>query len=997
MELEEFYKCFGAQYEKEERASINTERLFDKIHSELRVNKEYVTAIKILRQDGFKVAALTNNWKLTTPVGRPASQEMATTLGPLFHCMVESCVEGVRKPDPRIFSILLDRLGPGIEPHQVLFLDDLGVNVKAARDMGFQTIKVEEPIQALREMEGILGEGIQLSHYIPGTIRVRADRRLDIDVLASYLNAQGVDGFQDVQSPNAEGRIADVRQFNHGRSNPTFYVRRQGPVSPSVETNAEYVLRKQPPGKLLKGAHAVDREYLIMDAVQDILPVPKLHVYCEDTNVVGTPFYFMDYVKGRVFRDPLLREVGSVKDKRALYESCVDILARIHQDVPVLGTPLEKLGSTELNYCSRQIRTWWKQYEASKTQDVKSMTLLHQWLTDNVPEQERACLVHGDYRMDQLIFHPQKSEVLAVLDWELATIGDPWCDVATSCLGYFLPKDFPLLPSLGGVREGKGIPTLNEFYGMYLERAGQEPNPHWPFYLSFSLFRAAAICQGVLRRSMAGQDSSPQSEKMGLLVDHLAKQGLAIIEGKISTNSQNSSAPYQYSKTSSGVRGYHSSSLAFRPDSAFSSDSPETSYGPSYAMKPSEYVVELREKLTNFMEEYIYPCERVFIEHSKSENCWEICPLMEELKVKAKDAGLWNLFLPVDSNKYVGANVGAGMGLTNAEYAPLCEIMGRSVFAPEVFNCSAPDTGNMEVLARYGTDFQKGHFLKPLLSGEWRSCFAMTEPAVASSDATNIEASVILDSSTNEYVLNGTKWWTSGACDPRCKFAIFMGKTDLSAPKHKQHTMILVPMDTQGVEVKRPLSVFGYMDAPHGHAEVSFTDVRVPANHVILGEGRGFEIAQGRLGPGRIHHCMRLIGMAERSLELMVARVKAREAFGRPLAEHGSMLRDIGESRLDIHSLRLMVLDAGYKMDTVGNKNAKEEIALIKLATPRVVQQVVDRAIQAHGGGGVSDDVPLAFFWTMARTLRLADGPDEVHREAVAKMELKRATLRSVA
>ncbi len=387
---------------------------------------------------------------------------------------------------------------------------------------------------------------------------------------------------------------------------------------------------------------------------------------------------------------------------------------------------------------------------------------------------------------------------------------------------------------------------------------------------------------------------------------------------------------------------------------------------------------ELQNKLVEFMDAHVYPNEKRCEEEINAGERWQPIELIEELKTKAKAAGLWNLFLPEAS------------GLTNLEYAPLAEIMGRVTWSSEVFNCSAPDTGNMEVLERYGSDAHKNEWLKPLLDGEIRSCFAMTEPDSASSDATNIRSSIVRDG--DEYVLNGRKWWSTGAGDARCKLAIFMGKTDENAQKHLQQSMILVPMNANGVKVERILNVFGYDDAPNGHAEISFTDVRVPAANLLLGEGRGFEIAQGRLGPGRVHHCMRMIGVAERALELMVKRTNERVAFGKKISEQGVVRQWIAEARLAIEQARLLVLHCAWKMDAVGNKAARQEIAMIKAVVPQMALKIIDRAIQAHGGAGVCQDFPLAGFWIYARTLRLADGPDEVHLESVAKMELKKSS-----
>jgi len=396
-----------------------------------------------------------------------------------------------------------------------------------------------------------------------------------------------------------------------------------------------------------------------------------------------------------------------------------------------------------------------------------------------------------------------------------------------------------------------------------------------------------------------------------------------------------------------------------------------------YSKKTKMYL----EQLTEFMDKHVYPNERTFVEQvNAGPTRWQVPPIMEELKARARERGLWNLFLPESE---------LGAGLTNLEYAPLCELMGRSPIAPEVFNCSAPDTGNMEVLVRYGTPEQKKQWLEPLLDGKIRSAFAMTEPKVASSDATNIESSIVRDG--DSYVINGHKWWTSGIGDPRCKVLIFMGKTDPKNPdRYKQQSMILVPRDAPGIKVVRMLTVFGYDDAPHGHGEVVFENVRVAASNMLLGEGRGFEIAQGRLGPGRIHHCMRHIGVAERALELMCKRAMARVAFGKRLSENDITLERIAQSRIEIDQARLLVLRAAWMMDTVGNKAAKQEIAEIKVAALNMTQAVVERAMQLHGGGSVSQEFPLAVMWAHARALRFADGPDEVHRRQIGRLELRK-------
>jgi len=399
----------------------------------------------------------------------------------------------------------------------------------------------------------------------------------------------------------------------------------------------------------------------------------------------------------------------------------------------------------------------------------------------------------------------------------------------------------------------------------------------------------------------------------------------------------------------------------------------------------SDKVKDLERRLVVFMDAHVYANESLFQRQIADGDRWQPTSIVEQLKPLAREAGLWNLFLPESEH---------GAGLTNTEYAPLCEVMGRAYpFGPEIFNCSAPDTGNMEVLVRYGTPDQRARWLQPLLDGTIRSCFAMTEPEVASSDATNIQSRIVRDG--DDYVINGHKWFVSGAGDPRCAVAILMGKSRPEAPRHMQQSMILVPMDAPGLTVRRHMTVFGYDHAPHGHADITFDNVRVPASNMLLGEGRGFEIAQGRLGPGRVHHCMRLIGAAERALEAMCQRVQSRVAFGKPLAEQGTIRADIAESRMDLDQARLLTLKTAFLMDTVGNKAARKEIAMIKVVVPRAAARVIDRAIQAHGAAGVSGDLPLAAAWVQARATRILDGPDEVHRETVVKFELKKSGQRA--
>ena len=802
-----------------------------------------------------------------------------------------------------------------------------------------------------------------------------------------------------------------MTQFGHGQSNPTYKVDCVRGVSSSASALATYVLRKKPPGKILSSAHAVEREYAVQKALGALssprVPVPRVATLCEDASVLGTPFYLMSFARGHIFLQPGLESLPSAAHRTAVYDAMADTLGALHRVDP-REAGLEGFGKAD-GYSRRQVERWARQYRQSVRVPEPFMTDLIEWLRAHVPASEPSGrIVHGDFRLDNLVFGDAngplgdarggrrargartESGVVAVLDWELATVGAPYSDVAYCCMPYHLPRLDASNPGMAstaypafGASIPDGIPSEKAFVRRWAEAAGL-PNPaegagaatRWPFYVAMSLFRGAAILAGVRARAAAGNASAANAHAAGTLVETLAARALSV---------------------AGCVPGGVPRAVASSGTTAYTPPPPASS-----GLEPSARAAALLQRLRRFMVEHALPAETALEAHAASDARWSVSPETERVKTLAKRAGLWNLWLPADSRELlkIAAPAGAdgallqGPGLSNLEYAHLAAEMGQSVWASEFFNCSAPDTGNMEVLLRYGTRAQQEKWLKPLLLGEIRSCFAMTEPAVASSDATNIASSIVTDGT--EYVLNGRKWWTSGACDPRCALAIFMGKTapDGSAPKHKQQSMVLVPMTARGVRVLRPLTVFGYDDAPHGHAEVTFTDVRVDREEsVLLGEGRGFEIAQGRLGPGRLHHCMRLIGMGERALRLAARRAADRVAFGKPLAANGNVLQTLGVMRVTLDGARLATLEAARRLDQEGNKTAKGAIAACKVAAPKAALSVIDAAIQLHGGLGVCDDQPLARMFAGARTLRLADGPDEVHLETIAKMELRRAKL----
>lgn len=764
----------------------------------------------------------------------------------------------------------------------------------------------------------------------PDTAEVLPQHKFDHKALEAYLN-QHLPGF----GAQPETTLS-IMQYRSGQSNPTFYLQKGFQA---------YVLRKKPPGSLLPKAHKIDREFKVQKTLFSVgFPVPKPLLYCSDASVIGTEFYVMERVQGRIFRDFTLPGV-SPAERSAIYVAMIETLARLHS-LNIRSLQLEGYG-TGVGYCKRQVSIWTKQYQASAHQDVPAMKQLSEWLTKNLPDNDdEENLVHGDFKLDNVVFHPTEARVIAVLDWELSTIGHPLSDLAHLSLFYFWPRKLPMINQGSHIQESIGIPSMEELISIYCRCRGINPNlPNWNFFLALSYFKLAGIAQGVYNRYLLGNNSSKDSFLFANTVQPLAETGL-----QLSKRTFNTTLPSLVDST-------------------------------KHLFVQTRRGQEVLTKVKQFMKQHILPAEKevfeYYVQNENSVKRWKQPLVIDKLKEMAKAEGLWNLFLPAVS------------GLSQVDYALIAEETGKCYFAPNIFNCQAPDTGNIEVLHLYGSEEQKQQWLEPLLRGEITSAFCMTEPDVSSSDATNIECSIERDG--DSYVINGKKWWSSGAGDAKCTVAVVLGRTkSTSVSRHKQHSMILVPMNAPGVELIRPLSVFGYMDYLHGgHFEVHFNQVRVPAANLILGEGRGFEISQGRLGPGRIHHCMRTVGVAERALQIMCERAAQREAFTKKLYEHEVVAHWIAESRIAIEEIRLLTLKAAHSIDTLGSAGARKEIAMIKVVAPRAVCRIIDRAIQVCGGAGVSQDYPLSNMYALTRALRLADGPDEVHLSAIAKMELR--------
>ncbi|KAM6908425.1 acyl-CoA dehydrogenase family member 11 [Lycodopsis pacificus] len=755
------------------------------------------------------------------------------------------------------------------------------------------------------------------------TTSVRQQHKFSVGGLQRYLSVKS--------RTVSNNDTLTVRQYSAGQSNPTFLIQ-----TPSNS----YVLRKKPPGELLPGAHKVDREYRVQKALFSAgFPVPQPLLHCTDAEIIGTEFYLMEHVRGRIFRDLRLPGV-SAAERAALYVAAVEALAKLHS-LDLASLNLEGYGKGS-GYCKRQVSTWTKQYTAAAHRDIPAMNELSGWLMKNLPATDNeVTLVHGDFRLDNLIFHPTEARVMAVLDWELSTTGQPLADLAYFLMPHFWPISINISSTMGSLKGIEGIPTVGDLISIYCRVRGiPSALPQLNFYLALSVFKIAGISQGIYARHLLGNASAPNAAQFGQCVEPLAKIALQ---------------------------------LAQRSDTCPAGDG-------LFLQTPKGQAV--LQQVKDFMRHNVLPAQEEVAEyyskHAQSPQRWHTPQIMQDLKVKAREAGLWNLFLPAVS------------GLSQLDYAYIAEETGRYLFAPEVFNCQAPDTGNMEVLHMFGSEEQKSKWLEPLLKGEIRSCFCMTEPDVASSDATNMECTLCRDE--DDFVINGRKWWSSGAGNPQCKVAIVMCRSDSQDVKtrHGQHSMILVPMDTPGVKLVRPLTVFGQDDAIHGgHFEVHFENVRVPTCNIILGEGRGFEIAQGRLGPGRLHHCMRAVGVAELALELLCQRAVSRHTFGKKLYQHEVVAHWIAECRLMIDQTRLLTLHAARAVDTLGSRAARKQIAMIKVAAARMACKVVDCAIQVYGGAGVSGDFPLAQMYSYVRTLRIADGPDEVHLSSIAHLELR--------
>ena len=796
-----------------------------------------------------------------------------------------------------------------------------------------------------------------------------------------------------------------IKQFSHGQSNPTYLIE-------FPQSSTKYVLRKMPPGKLLKGAHRVDREAKVMSALYKSInydvKIPEILDICEDSSILGTPFYICEHVSGIIHRDPQMHNIQPQERAKA-YHEMFRMLANIHcSSINSLG--LDKFGHKD-NCNSRQLKIWNKQYQIGiricPSASVIEVENLHKWLNNHIPLCDKsgsyfggsgATLIHGDYRMDNIIFNSiHSSEILAVLDWELSTIGDPMADLAYACLTHYLPykgflKQFALIkgpyqPESSGNSQIdiEGIPsvaTMRASYFQTVNNLGKSvPEPSkvdWIFYVCLGLYRMACIASGVYIRSKSGQASQgSKAAAYGDAVLLLAKRALEIIATVENSNSYISNTVI---KTSSNVVGYVA----------------------------SERCKKVLHQLKQFNDELVIPKEREMQAYYYSDKRWNEDKNSPILRATAKKKGLWNLFIPPTmlenlKNEHPSWTwnemVPHDPAFSNLDYAHLAIESGRSLYCASLINCAAPDTGNMEILAKVGSALQREKYLKNLLLSRTRSCFGMTEPGISSSDPTQLSATAT-QQNDGSYIINGNKWWTTGAMHPNCDVCLFIARTeDDTKPMHKRHSLFAVPMTSNGIIVQRSLTVFGYEDAPGGHVLVEFRNVRVSSDALLGKRGEAFKYAQLRLGPGRLHHCARLIGMGERALEMTVERGSLRTAFGRPLLQLGGNSERLARCRIALRSARSSVLEAAAAIDTDISNGLQEgrmssdcrlALAICKVLVPENMSMVLDFAVQIHGGGGLSADSPLASMWAACRTLRLVDGPDEVHLRSIAKIEVKR-------
>jgi acyl-CoA dehydrogenase len=798
------------------------------------------------------------------------------------------------------------------------------------------------------------------------------------------------------QSPE----IDRIQKFSNGQSNPTYLIHLSHRRSSGDE---KLVLRKQPDGLLLKGAHNVVREGKLMKYLREVnpfIPLPTIHFIEEDRGYIGTQFFIMDFVEGTIYRSACLDTIDQANSKSMIYCGMAQVLANIHNtSISSLEGIFGKVKVKSVEEANRrQVHIWKQQYSKScvsiNMEPLPEMQELGSWLEKTLPCSSTTAfltLVHGDFRLDNMIFN-QNSEVIAVLDWELSSIGANLADLAYCCLGYYLPsigflKDFSVLSKDGSIVPG--IPSLSEFIQTYQSfREGENSvkndlmkSKEWCFYLCLGLFRIASIAAGVYSRALQGNASqSKQALQFKDAVVLLSRTALHLIT-EFDTKEK-----ILYKKESRV--GYH----------------------------PSARCLQYMKRLKSFMDECVIPAEASLTirnENSKGTwpdrgDKWSINPIIEDLIAEAKMRGLWNLWMTSTMESKLKKRFPSWPwhrilphkhGFGHLDYAYLAIESGRSLYGAECINCMAPDTGNMEILALFATKQQQEEWLLPLLLGEMKSCFGMTEPSVASSDPTQLQSTAILNG--NKFVVNGTKWWTTGACDPRCKICLFIARTEISNgnKRHQNHSLLLVPMDNVGVSIKRPLSVFGYEDAPHGHAEVDFVNVVVPEKSALIGNlGGGFALAQVRLGPGRLHHCCRLVGHCERALAESIRRGSTRKAFGKTILDLGGNMETLGKCRVSLRTATLAVYDAASHLDFRDSHSSKDHklseeainaLAICKISVPLATQQCLDFAIQIHGGGGLSADHPLAAMWAAARTLRIVDGVDEVHLRSISRSERK--------